>query len=426
MKELVTWQTILSLLAGVLIFVWLGNVMSDITQEASESFSKIAIADRDNSPLSQQVMQMLEEAQYQIIDLSGEDEQDLLKQAEKHNLNSYLEIPKGFEADINAGTPSRLRMVSRLKSLSIMSNASGSSASVAAEIIGDTLSSLLIAQNAPNADIAFVKNPVLCEETTVVADRSASINAAAISQFSMQQTLFVPIIVFLLITYATQMTVSTIASEKGDKTLETLLSAPVSRLSVLSSKMCAAGILSLLMAGVYMIGFSRYMSGMMGGMSGGETETVISDALQTLGLNLAVTDYLLIGLQLFLTILIALALSVVLGALSKDIKAAQGLVAPIMFLAMIPYFVTLFMDVNELPTIFRVLISLIPFTHTFTASSNLIFENTTIFFGGMLYQFVLLCVVMFLAVKVFSTDKIFTMTLDFSKKSGKKRAPKEN
>lgn len=420
-KELVTWQTVLSILAGVLIFVWLGNIMSDVTKETTSSLSMLAVADQDNSSLSQQVIDLLEEAQYEIISLSGTDEQALLKQAKENSLNSYLEIPKGFEDDIKNGIAAQVKAVSKLESLSLMSSAQGNSASSASRIINDGISSLLISQNISGADVAFLKNPVVCEEVTVVADKSASVSSAAISQFSMQQTLFVPIIVFLLITYATQMTVSTIASEKGDKTLETLLSAPVSRLAVLSSKMCAAGILSLLMAAVYMVGFSRYMSGMTGNVGESEAQSFISETLQTLGLNLDILDFLLIGVQLFLTILIALALSVVLGALSKDIKSAQGLVAPIMFLAMIPYFVTLFMDVNQLPTVFQVLISLIPFTHTFTASSNLIFGNTTAFFGGMIYQFVLLCIVMFFAVKVFSTDKIFTMSLDLSKKKNKKK-----
>lgn len=420
-KELVTWQTVLSILAGVLIFVWLGNIMSDVTKETTSSLSMLAVADQDNSSLSQQVIDLLEEAQYEIISLSGTDEQALLKQAKENSLNSYLEIPKGFEDDIKNGIAAQVKAVSKLESLSLMSSAQGNSASSASRIINDGISSLLISQNISGADVAFLKNPVVCEEVTVVADKSASVSSAAISQFSMQQTLFVPIIVFLLITYATQMTVSTIASEKGDKTLETLLSAPVSRLAVLSSKMCAAGILSLLMAAVYMVGFSRYMSGMTGNVGESEAQSFIAETLQTLGLNLDILDFLLIGVQLFLTILIALALSVVLGALSKDIKSAQGLVAPIMFLAMIPYFVTLFMDVNQLPTVFQVLISLIPFTHTFTASSNLIFGNTTAFFGGMIYQFVLLCIVMFFAVKVFSTDKIFTMSLDLSKKKNKKK-----
>ena len=420
-KELVTWQTVLSILAGVLIFVWLGNIMSDVTKETTSSLSMLAVADQDNSSLSQQVIDLLEEAQYEIISLSGTDEQALLKQAKENSLNSYLEIPKGFEDDIKNGIAAQVKAVSKLESLSLMSSAQGNSASSASRIINDGISSLLISQNISGADVAFLKNPVVCEEVTVVADKSASVSSAAISQFSMQQTLFVPIIVFLLITYATQMTVSTIASEKGDKTLETLLSAPVSRLAVLSSKMCAAGILSLLMAAVYMVGFSRYMSGMTGNVGESEVQSFISETLRTLGLNLNILDFLLIGVQLFLTILIALALSVVLGALSKDIKSAQGLVAPIMFLAMIPYFVTLFMDVNQLPTVFQVLISLIPFTHTFTASSNLIFGNTTAFFGGMIYQFVLLCFVMFFAVKVFSTDKIFTMSLDLSKKKNKKK-----
>ena len=77
------------------------------------------------------------------------------------------------------------------------------------------------------ADPAFIQEPVAVSDITVVNDKSDQVNATALQSFSMQQTIFIPIIVFILITFASQLNASAIANEKGDKTLETLLSAPV-------------------------------------------------------------------------------------------------------------------------------------------------------------------------------------------------------
>ena len=120
--------------------------------------------------------------------------------------------------------------------------------------------------------------------------------------------------------------------------------------------------------------------------------------------------------------MIALAASMILGALAKDVKSAASLMMPLMFLAMIPYFVTMFTDVSALPAVGKILLYLIPFTHTFTATSSLLFGNYAVFYGGMIYQLVLLIVVMMLAVHIFSTDKIFTMTLGGQKKRRGKKA----
>ncbi len=418
LRELITVQTIVGVLISLFIFLFLGNVIGDVTKESVKNSSNIAIVDLDQSELSDTAIQVLKQAGYEVIILSGKTDQENLQQAKEHDLNSFVEIPANFSADIQAGIVSNCRIVSKMTSLSIMSSTGSQATSGAVQLINEAISTSILNQSTENLDIAFAKNPVVSIPTTIVGDKQADVDSTTLQSFSMQQTMFIPIIVFILITYATQMTVSTIASEKGDKTLETLLSAPVSRLAVLGSKMCAAGLLSLLMAGVYMIGFSQYMSGMMGGVS--TDDTSISNALSTLGLNLSGFDFVLLGIQLFLTILIALAASIILGALSKDVKSAQGLIAPIMFLAMIPYLITMFSDVNKLPVIVQILLYLVPFTHTFTASSNIIFHQNAMFYGGMLYQLILLCVVMFIAVKVFNTDRIFTMTIDFSKKSKRK------
>jgi ABC-2 type transport system permease protein len=74
-------------------------------------------------------------------------------------------------------------------------------------------------------------------------------------------------------------------------------------------------------------------------------------------------------------------------------------------------------DINTLPIAIRMAVYAIPFTHTFSAMNNLMFGNTAIFFGGLAYQFVIFVICMFFALRLFKSDKILTVSLNFGQKS---------
>lgn len=417
LRELMTLQALLGVVVSLVVFLLLGQVMGNVTKDLGRSAESYALSDQDQSDLSRQLIASLESSGLHANLLTGSDKFDLLQQASQSGQSAYLIIPQGFGAGIQAGQPQSIQMVSELTSFAMLSNLDPS-ASTAAEAMQASISSMLLNESAGGRDVAFLQNPVNMVDVTIANGQIEQVNASMLQGFATQQTIFIPIIVFLLITFASQLNASAIANEKGDKTLETLLSTPVSRTAVLGAKMCASGLLSLLMAGVYMFAFSGYMAGMMGGAADGATGEMASltTSLQNLGLALNPVQYLLLGIQLFLTIMVALAASMILGALAKDVKSASSMMMPLVLCAMIPYLVTMFADVSALPLPAQILLYLIPFTHTFIGSANLMFGNTALFFGGMAYQAVLLVVVMAFAVRVFSTDRIFTMGFHFGKK----------
>lgn len=426
LREIITFQSLIGIVIAVAAFMLLGQVMSGIGEEMNEKLGSAVVCDQDQSALSKQSIKSLEDSGLKIYLIEGTNPKELIDKAFQYDEHICVAvIPKGFEDGITKGTVQEVQVISALKSFSMMGN-TDTSAQMVVDSIKDSISVQLIQNGNANADVSFVKAPIKTSDVTVVGDKYSAVNSSMLSSFAMQQSFMIPIIIFILITFATQLNAAAIANEKNDKTLETLLSAPVSRLAVLSSKMCASGIFSLVMAGAYMVGFSSYMGGMMGGLGASEEmldASGIAPALTTLGLKMGTMDYVLLGVQLFLTILIVLAISLILGALAKDIKSAQTLTAPVMFMAMIPYFITMFMDINQLPTVAKVIINAIPFTHTFTASANLLFDNTSALYLGIIYQIIVLIAVLFLAVRIFSTDKIFTMTLELKKK--KKKVPAE-
>jgi ABC-2 type transport system permease protein len=255
-------------------------------------------------------------------------------------------------------------------------------------------------------------------EHVVIGDRDALASVGEVMGFITQQTTFIPIVLFVVIMLAAQMIATTIASEKENKTLETMLSMPVSRTSIIGAKMVAASMVALLSAVAYMYGMRSFMDGLTswlgaGGSpfgAGGEGE-----ALSQLGLQLGGGDYAILGLALFMAILVALAVAVILGAFAENVKAVQALMAPLMVMIMIPYFLTLFVDIEQVSPVIKWLVLAIPFSHPFMTAPNLFLGNYAVVFMGIAYEFVWFVVLVVLAGRIFSSDRILTMKLNMGR-----------
>jgi ABC-2 type transport system permease protein len=429
LRELINAQMIIGLVVSMSLLVLIGGIMGDAIEDAVSNSGDVYICDQDNTEFTKRVIENLNAMGYNVNEKSVTKE-DSVEILEELNINSLIIIPKGFtEGILKNNAASELEYISRIKSTSAMASLGDGSTS-AIESIKSIISNLLMQEGygLSEADITVLENPVNLKEVTVVDKKSANVSASTIIGMASTQGMIVPIVIFILVMFTSQMIISTISTEKIDKTLETLLSAPVSRLSVLGAKMLAAAIVALINAVAYMIAFSSYMSGMLGSTL--DTTAVIgealtmSDILKELGLKLTAGGYILLGLQMFMTIMIALSVSLILGAMATDAKSAQTLVMPIMIFAMIPYMISLFMDVNSMSNIVKIFVWLIPFTHTFTAINNIMFGNWPVFWGGLAYQFVFFIVCMYFALKLFTSDKIFTISLNLGQKMKLKKVKK--
>jgi len=440
LSELVNFQMLIGLVATVAIFMVLGGVMKTTIDEAVDESENITIniCDRDNTDFTESIIETIDAvnddpdsnvtAKINIIECEGEDYSAIL---EDNDISGLVIIPEGFTASYEKMEQPELISVSRMTSAATMSNMDmGNEAAI--DLIEACISSTIAEDTGMNADqYKLMERPVILTENTVVDDKEARISPANIMSKIMMQNMLLPIIVFVLIMMTSQMLMTSISNEKIDKTLETLLSAPVSRLSVISAKMLAAAVVALINAAVYMFAFSVFVSGATDEV----TETVslaagssitVDQALDQLGLNLVLSDYLLIGLQLFCTIMICLSVSIILGALIDDAKNVQNMLMPIMMCAMVPYMISILADINELPMVLRILVYAIPFTHTFTAVPNLMFGNNMLFIIGLIYQIIVFIVCIFFSLRLFMSDKLLTVSLNMGQKSKYKKKNRKN
>ncbi len=429
--ELITPQTIISLVAISAMLMLMGNLMKSTIKEAVKNEYSITISDRDDTDFTHQLAKALEAggATLKTVETSGDDYSAILKSADAESL---VIIPEGFTEKLENGERPEIISVAGMKSAAAMSNVMNSN-SGAIGLISDCISATFAEKSGLTPEqVELLQLPVDVTEQTVVKDKNAPVSTSSVMSSLMMKNMILPIIVFILIMFTSNMLMSAISNEKIDKTLETLLSAPVSRTAILGAKMLAAAIIALLNAVVYMFGFSSFMTGATDSVTEEMgTQLVaqymsVDEALERLGLTLGVTDYILIGAQLFLTIMICLSVSLMLGALVNDTKQSQTMMMPMMIMAMVPYLISMMADINTLPAAIKLVVYAIPFTHTFSAVNNLMFGNYTIFFGGLIYQFIVFAICMFFALRLFNSDKILTASLNFGQKSKfKKHADNE-
>jgi ABC-2 type transport system permease protein len=141
-----------------------------------------------------------------------------------------------------------------------------------------------------------------------------------------------------------------------------------------------------------------------------------------LGLTFGPGDWALLFASLFIGILVALAIAVILGAFAENVRAVQALLTPLTIAVMIPYFLTIFIDLESASPVVRTLVLAIPFTHPFRAAPALFLRDYTTVWIGIGYQALWFAAAVFAATRVFASDRILTLRLGRRRSAAKERA----
>lgn len=443
--ELLTKQAIISMVFTLVLFVVLGQVIGN-SMDDSFDYSSVNVCVKDDSEFTKNVVDRInssESTRLNIVELQSDNYYDELKRL---GLKYVVVIPEGYgDSIIKDNSPAELIFASEVKpgfSTSMSSMSSTEAIDVFEEYTADE--AMEATYNLSAEQVELIRSPAKLVEYSAANGKSVKASPSEITAILMVQSMIAPFAIFFLMLMASQMIMTAISTEKIDKTLETLLSTPVSRMSVLMAKMLAALVSALINAVVMIIGFAIYMISLVGGVAGNiiesgavnqTTETVtvaaevigdadvmsVTQAIADLGFSISGLDIILFGLQLFLSLAIGLSLSLILGAMATDVKSVQTLTMPIMMAVMLPFFVTMFVDFGSMPTAFKAVMFVIPFTHSYNALSNLMTNDTAMFWGGFAYQIAFFAVCMFLAVRMFTSDKLFTMAFATENKAAKQK-----
>jgi len=230
----------------------------------------------------------------------------------------------------------------------------------------------------------------------------------------MSQSFAFPMVIMLLLISAMQMAATSVAIEKEEKTLETLLTLPVGRLSILAGKLGGSVVVAAAGAIAALIGVNYYTSSIF------RSVPIESLDMEALGFALSPTAYVLLGVTMFVTIISALALAICLSVFSENVRSAQAVVSFMIIPVIVPSLILMFADIEILPLAVQAIMYILPYTHSIIASKAAFMGDYFIMLRSIAYISLFTIVILYIAARIFTTEKIVTARISF-KKLGIKR-----
>jgi ABC-2 type transport system permease protein len=268
---------------------------------------------------------------------------------------------------------------------------------------------------------AIAPDVVYTSQSTIIKGQiQQGVDPATLSGLLLSQSIALPVTLMIMLTYSMQIAATSVAMEKEEKTLETLLTVPVDRFAILMGKLSSTIIVAGVAAVTVLVGYNY----MLGSITFGITSNLPID-LVALGLVPSPLGYALLGISLFVTLLSALALAVIISAFSENVRGAQALVGYLYPIVFIPAMVLIYLDINTLPLAIKAVLFAIPYSHPIIASKAIVLGDYTTVIFGIIYVAIFTVVIMYIASRLFATEKILTAKLRFRRRGQKKTAEQQ-
>jgi ABC-2 type transport system permease protein len=340
------------------------------------------------------------------------DEQDLtaaITTVAQSNLTGLIVIPPGFSQNLTETRKATLEVYAVFRGGGLAESATFSAISTLLQAFEASLVVQKIAQEIPDEDPATVLDPIDMSERSIIGGKGVDVHPEVLFGFMMSQSTGMPIGIMMLLIFAMQLAATSVASEKEEKTLETLLTMPVSRFTILAGKLTGSILVAVVGAIAYIVGFSYYTSSLTGFMPAAGVD------LATLGLAPTPLSLLLLGISLFMSLLSALALAISISIFAEDVRGAQALVGPLSVIMVFPMIFTMFTNIYTLPFPLMIILLAIPFTHPMLAANAAFTGNYLTAILGIVYVTGFTLLVLYIAARLFGTEKILTAKLKFGR-----------
>lgn len=329
----------------------------------------------------------------------------------KNNSTTLVEVPSGFSQNLTVHIDGTWNVTGLVNVYGVFSGGGG----IFSGMSGNTVATVVGGFNR-----AVAPDLVQISQSSIIKGQiEYGVDSSALSGLLLSQAIALPITIMIMLTYAMQIAATSVAMEKEEKTLETLLTVPVDRFAILMGKVSSTIIVAGVAAVTVLIGYNY----MIGSISTGLTSSLGSGVnLVALGLVPNVLGYILLGVSLFFTLLSALALAVVMSAFSENVRGAQALVGYVYPLIFIPSLALVYLDVNTLPLVLKAVFYAIPYSHPILASKAVVTGDYATVLFGIIYVALFTVIIMYIASRLFATEKILTAKFRFGKSKAKENS----
>lgn len=408
LKELVRDPKILvgMIVVPLLLFPVLGLVLGYAVETAQEQAQQatLLVVNNDGGNWSQVFIDYLTNTGIKINVQNNLTPQQVIDQEllAQNNSTQFIVIPSEFSINMTQHINGNLEIIAIINSYGVYQGGG-----VFSDIGSSTVTAIM-----NNFNRIIAPNVLYTTRSAIIkGEIQQGIDPATLSGLMISQALALPITIMVMLTYSMQIAATSVAMEKEEKTLETLLTMPVDRFAILMGKLSSTIIVAGIAAVTMMIGYNYMLGSVTLGLS---TETSID--LVNLGLVPSPFGYVLLGISLFITLLSALALAVIISAFAEDVRGAQALIGYIYPIIFVPSLALIYLDFNSLPLVIKAILYAIPYSHPVIASKVVVFGDYITVILGIIYVTIFTVGIMYIASRLFATEKILTAKLRFKRK----------
>jgi ABC-2 type transport system permease protein len=369
------------------------------TEERLQSL-QVGVANFDHGAIAKNLTDFLDGLPtLTLVNISASDVEEAVEKLQTEtNATDLIVIPSGFSENVSQGDLNKFPAA--IEIYSVFSGAGGITETATSSVVSEYLEFFKKEELSPDPFQTVAKSIVKGEPTNVPPSVLFSIMYS--------QVFALPVTISILLVFSMQIAATSVASEKEEKTLETLLSLPISRFTILLGKLAGSTIVAAVGAIAIILGFNYYMGSFMiiGDMG-------FSVDLAAIGLAPTLLGYAVLGASVFMSLLSALALAIIISAFSEDVRGAQSIVGYLYVIIMLPMFIIMFTDFNSLPLAARIVLLAIPYTHPMLAAQATLTGNFLMAIFGVAYVALFTVALLYIAAKLFATEKILTAKLKF-------------
>jgi ABC-2 type transport system permease protein len=372
----------------------------------------VIVIDNDHGYWAKNLTNYLERSKFRIIYSGSLDE--AIREYGKLDALGIIIIPDGFSKNISSNMRAYLNIYFVIRSPSIQSISRNSKLLGIIDQYASNVSAYIIRSMGGSPE--YVLSPINNRLGVYVKGRVFSAkNLEAITGSIVLTNIFVPIIVIFLAAMIAQLSATSIAVEKEEKMLETLLSLPLNRFSLIFAKITAAviaGLLGVFIYGAIMLWYFESITS-IGASSGGDAGNILA----VIGSIYSFSSMGLLVLGLIGVVLFVLGLSVLISLFVEDVRSAQIAVNYVLMPLLILLFIGMFIDMSSLSITSRIVLALIPIANVSFIPSYAFLNDYISMIAAVASSFVYAFIIMYINARIINTEKIFTMKL-FRKRGG--------
>jgi len=362
----------IGLMIPIIMLPLIGFVMSTAIQSAADVTTgnlTIALIDYDGTNASKNFTSLLDNMGLNIVDVNNGSLDKALEEARTFGSKALLIIPKGFEENLLSLGKVNVEVYSIVESVGISSAGAQSAIDGFLDMSSETLSAMLISKLAPGIEPDIIRNPLNVTRYTVIKDIVVQVPPQALfGQLMIGYGIMIPMVLFILAIIVTQIAATATAVENEEKTLETLLTFPVTRYDILMAKLLGSSIVAVLGGVMFTVGFLIYFQGLSSLQSSGFGVGDLYKALP----SPPPETYVVLTISLILSIFFITSLGIVIGALSSDVRMSGSLLGIVLIPVLIPFLLIIYGDLKSLPLAFQLFAYALPTSYPMIMAKEMI------------------------------------------------------